>query len=145
MPVCLVGIKYNYQNSNLMKFYIKGRCDIGKAAYAFIAIKRDKVEYQEAEQVQCGSAQQAELIAATAAISNLAEGETATIVSNNKYVIGVLSGSMYASANLDLIKAYKDMVRDNNLTVWWKWMPKDTGNKWSGYVSDICGKALNRK
>lgn len=82
-----------------------------------------------------------ELMAFLSALENAPVKKPLHIISDSKYAIGVVSGSMNASSNLDLVNELRSIIQKRDVR--FSWVKGHNGNHYNERCDELASKATN--
>lgn len=109
-----------------------------KGAYAFVILDNDEPIMEGGEKIEHETNNRCEIKAIISSIGNLPYGCSVLVKSDSQYAIGVLSSTMKAKKNQDLIDIYRRVVQKGNIKVTFEWVRGHNGDKWNEYCDQRC-------
>ena len=85
----------------------------------------------------------AEMTAIIQALLWLPPGASATIVSDSKLCVNILSGRWRAKKNLDLISEARELIQERRIK--FRWIRGHAGNKWNERADALATQGMGRK
>lgn len=114
----------------------------GASACVILNTQGEKI-YEWSKICRNSSSNRQELGAIIHAVLHTPEGSNLLVYSDSQYAIGVLSGSIKAKKNPDLISYYKRFVLNRRIKVSFRWVAGHNGNQWNEVVDAMCTEAMS--
>ena len=116
----------------------------GASACVILSADRAVELYRWSKALQNSTNNRQELGAIIHVVLSVPEGSYVEIHSDSRYSIGVLSGSMKAKINTDLIEIYRRTIRERKVTVKFIWVRGHSGEAMNEEVDNLCTEAVER-
>ena len=116
----------------------------GASACIILSADRTIELYRWSKALQNSTNNRQELGAIIHVVMAVPEGSCVEIHSDSRYSIGVLSGTMKAKINTDLIEIYRRTIRERNVTVKFVWVRGHSGEAMNEEVDNLCTEAADR-
>ncbi len=128
---------------NEVTIYTDGCClgnPSGCGGYGVVIIDGDNVEEFSQGYISTTN-NRMELMAFLSAMENAPHKKPLHIISDSKYAIGVVSGSMNASSNLDLVNELRSVIQKRNVR--FTWVKGHAGNYYNERCDVLASEATN--
>lgn len=114
-----------------------------KGGYAYVLLKDGEVIKKSAFPISHSTNNVAELLAIYEGVKALPDNCVAEIRSDSKYAIGVLSGTMKAVKNKELINSFHSLKRQKSVVLRWEWVKGHNGDKYNEMCDQMCNEVAD--
>lgn len=130
------------------KIYTDGACDNiqypNYGSWAYLILEDDKIIEQQSGSDIHTTNNRMEMLAIILSLMELPYGSEVEIFTDSQYCIGAFSNKYRAKANTDLIKQFRDIERDRNLSITFTWVRGHSGDEYNEIVDKLANDAYEK-
>ena len=126
----------------MLEIFTDGSCspNPGRGGWAFVVIQDGRCIKERFGGEPDTTNNRMEITAIIQALFGLPPGTTATIVSDSKLCVEILSGRWRAKANRDLIDEARELMRERRIK--FRWVRGHNGNRWNERADALAARGM---